>query len=660
MPLPPGVTLRPIDGGPTWYADNGFNAAWDNPAFFPLGQDYCFYPAHSTATFKALGLNFTHRVTSDMDLSVLRAAGIYVMQGTGDTPAGTGTETIAWHLEEPSSWSDIQSQAGVAFTRGMTGRFLQCSFTWNQLFYGTISGAPGDSTMPFVMDSPISTAGNAHLNIPGDDIYWFAGSTVTDGGGPPYYGQQIYGTAALLTADQCARGPHYGDMIDKMRTWLGTYPAPVISAYIETDDGLVGTGSRQITPPEWNWAMWSSIIHGARGIICFSTTSNFSDGATFGFQTTIQSGQSVSMYNQAVATHGLITQLAPVINSPFAQGYFTVSPPPVILNGATPDSGIDAMAKYYTGGGALANGFYIFATTRASQTATNIAATFTCAGGYTGPVTVVGESRTVNAAGGVFHDTFATGATVHVYQLPAVTTWTLVNSDNPARWTSDAFTYTFPGGAPTAGQLDIIGVDLSGTGALATPAGWTLVGPTATTGGGACNQYLLYKVAGAGAAATVALNSTMNPAADEAILCWSRWSATGTITPDGTGATATNNTDVATSPALSLALAGTAELVVAYLGCFNGSALSGLSWSTGYVPVASGADPGFGGVTDAMGANTNASGTQNPAVTWSSGNLNAQGFLAQAFQSVSASSPVTAPVQGDSDRSGLLRKPWLW
>jgi hypothetical protein len=637
VPLPPGVTLKQIDGGPTWYADNGFNAAWDNPAFFPLGQDYCFYPVNSTTTFKALGLNFTHRVTSDTDLSVLRAAGIYVIQGVGDTPTNTGSETIGWHLEEPSSWTDIQSQAGVAFTRGLAGRFLQCSFTWNQLFYGTISGAPGDSTMPFVMDSPISTAGNAHLNIPGDDIYWFAGSTVTDGGGPPYYGQNIYNTASLLTADQCARGPHYGDMIDKMRTWLSTYPAPIISAYIETDDGLVGAGSRQITPPEWNWAMWSSIIHGARGIICFSTTSNFSDGSTFGFQTSVQAGQSISMYNQAIATHTRITSLAPVINSPFAQGYFTVTPPPVILNGATPDSGIDAMAKYYTSGGSLANGYYIFATTRASETATNIAATFTTADLYTGPVTVVGESRTVTAVRGVFSDTFATGATVHVYQVPLVS-WTLVNSDNPVRWTSDSFTYTFPSGAPTAGQLDIIGIDLSGSGALTVPSGWTLVGPTATTGGGNCNQYLLWKIAGSSASATVALNSTMNPAADEAILCWARYSATGTITADGTGVTNVGNSDVATSPAVSLSLTGANELVVAYLGCFNGTALAGLSWSSGYSTIASGADPGFGGVTDAMGANPAASSTQSPVVTWTSGNLNSQAILVQAFQVSGAAS----------------------
>ena len=39
--LPPGVTLRQIDGGPTYFADHGFtyavNMGWDNPNFFSIG-----------------------------------------------------------------------------------------------------------------------------------------------------------------------------------------------------------------------------------------------------------------------------------------------------------------------------------------------------------------------------------------------------------------------------------------------------------------------------------------------------------------------------------------------------------------------------------------------------------------------------------------------
>src|SRR5579862_9048323 len=60
--LPTGVTLQQIDGGPNYYCSNGFTYAcsstfngmsWDDPRFFPIGDDYPFYPSNSTATFKA-------------------------------------------------------------------------------------------------------------------------------------------------------------------------------------------------------------------------------------------------------------------------------------------------------------------------------------------------------------------------------------------------------------------------------------------------------------------------------------------------------------------------------------------------------------------------------------------------------------------------------
>ena len=39
------------------------------------------------------------------------------------------------------------------------------------------------------------------------------------------------------------------------------------------------------------------------------------------------------------------------------------------------------------------------------------------AGGYTGPVTVVGEHRTLQAVKGVFTDTFANADSVHIYEI---------------------------------------------------------------------------------------------------------------------------------------------------------------------------------------------------------------------------------------------------
>ena len=440
-----GVTLSAIDGETmtgnvmsyNYYARNGFtnaasstfntsynNGGWDDPRFFPIGDDYSFYPSNSTTTFKALGLNFTHRVTGDTNLSMLDAPGIWALPSPGEG-SNPGPETMGWHIEEPSTWSGIVSEVqGVG--NGLLGRLLQISVTWNQLYYGTISGTPGNSQMYYVMGSPISTSvGNVHLNLPGDDLYWFAGSGVSS---DQYDGGLIYTGNGTATVDQMARGSNYGDMVDTMRQWLTTSPgnpAPICAPYIETEDGLVGTGSRRILPQEWNWADWSTIIHGARCLLYFGTTSNFGAGSTFGFETGILPGASISMYNQAIATHTLVKNLAPIINSPFALNYASVTPAGYTFptRNIVWNNGIEIMSKYYSGGtysnatGSFTNGFYIFSDVRGSSAQTNIVGTFTIANTGKTSVPVVGEGRnvTITNGGTKFTDTFANAYTVHIY-----------------------------------------------------------------------------------------------------------------------------------------------------------------------------------------------------------------------------------------------------
>jgi chitodextrinase len=430
-----GITLQNIDGGPTYYATNGFTYAasttftgmsWDDPRFFPIGDDYCFYPANSPATFKALGLNFSHRVTGDTDLSLLRDNGIWALPAPGEG-TDNGAETFGWHIEEPSSWSGIVSEVqGIG--SALSGRLLQVSMTWDQFVYGALSGTPGNGTIQTDYSDLISTSiGNVHLNIPSADIYWFAGQNDTN---IQYSGGMVYGLGGDATADQMARGSNYGDMVDQMRAWVTTYPAPNGGPYIETEDGLLSHsdpgGVVEITPPQFNWAVWSSIVHGARWLLYFGTTSNYGSGSTFGFSTSILSGQSISMYNQAIATNTLVTNLAPIINAPFALNYASVTPTGYTF--PTPhlvfDNGIDIMAKYYTGGnfnnaaGNFSDGYYIFSTVRGSQTQTNIHATFTIANTGATTATVVNESRTLPITNGTtFTDTFAKASTVHIYQV---------------------------------------------------------------------------------------------------------------------------------------------------------------------------------------------------------------------------------------------------
>ena len=450
--LPPGVTLQQIDGGSNYYADNGFanaaNAGWDSPSFFPIGVwDEALGSQSQANIWNALGWNtafYNGGITASLLYPTNPIYFIDDVQG-GDTlslsaPSGTllGIETY----DEPTSYANgVSTPLSTMPNATQNARFWWVNNTWDFIEYGPPTGTPAPSTQPTFLNSLVTTPSGStrHIDIQSADIYWFSG--VEPGnqyGGTPYQGGLLYGLGGSIgspgmTVDQTARAAHYGDMVDRLRAYqTGSYPAPIFQL-VETGQPnnfspSSGTAAEYyITPPQLNAAVWSSIIHGARGIIYFDHTfdpANVSDGNIYSsYYTTIQSSltnwgplggpnETISIYNQVAATDAFVKQMAPVINSPFAIGYATVSPSGWTYGQAnTTLTGFDVMAKYYNGQ------FYIFAQPRYSQTLTNQTATFTLADTNATSVTVVNENRSIPVSGGVFTDTFADGNTIHIYEV---------------------------------------------------------------------------------------------------------------------------------------------------------------------------------------------------------------------------------------------------
>ena len=416
--LPPGVTLEQIDGGPSYYSSHGFtyaaNAGWDDPSFFPIGVWYAHVLTQADADrWKDLGLNTVFALTDDTSLSLLRSNGIWAIIQTGHPASEIGSETVGLlTVDEPNSFQYVSDAIASTPNSLQDGRYWWFNNTWNFIEYGlrmTDSGQTVSGSVSLTTQVTTPNGTKRHIDIQSIDQYWFAGGkasnwTLAAGG-------ILYDLGRNMTIDEAARGSHYGDMVDRLRALQTTYPAP-IAAFIETGGAAFEdtSGAYYITPPEMNWAVWSSIIHGARQIIYYNhshagpaavSIDNFAQPY---FQT-IQPGQSISIYDQAKATNALIEQLAPVINSPTALGYVTVNPAPTTF------SGIETMAKYYNGE------FYIFADTRFSGAATNINATLTINDPDATSVTVINENRTLSVSNEKFTDTFATGSTVHIYKV---------------------------------------------------------------------------------------------------------------------------------------------------------------------------------------------------------------------------------------------------
>jgi hypothetical protein len=457
-PLPAGVSLQAIDGEsmltPTtmsnnYYSRNSYTFAssssynagktlwyagysWDDPRFFPISVFFGLYEdAGDMPKMEALQLAVSVAVTGGSNDTNIANAGVWTIDQTTPNAA-----MVACELDEPADAATINSFFNTTPNARQDHRFMHVNWTVNQLTAGDMGGTPPSTWMAANhFTTPNSTTKD--IGWCSVDVYYFANSTIFQGTWDTH-DADVFGITPPASTDQRARGSHYGQQIDVLRAWangnnvtstsiadqtsFGPSRMPLFS-YLENYDGNMGeVDRRQITPPELNWGVWSQIVHGARAIVYFAYVNDHGGGQ---FSETIQSGQSVSIYTQGITTNTLISQLAPVINSPFALGYVTVSPhgylfPVYELNWL--NGGIEVCAKWYQGGNvtnqglALVNGFYLFACTRYGYAATMpVSATFTVASGSVAHV--VNESRSINIVAGQFTDSFANASTVHIYQI---------------------------------------------------------------------------------------------------------------------------------------------------------------------------------------------------------------------------------------------------
>jgi hypothetical protein len=435
--LPTGVTLQAIDGGSAYYCSHSFTQAcddgWDSSSFFPIGPFWGNY-AGEQATWKAADWNTVFYTTSTTDVNDLAADGLYsIVAASGSTPAATpNNNTVGFDsADEPSSWSGATSGLAGVSNSLQDSRFWYVNDTWEFAQSGAPSGTPGGTRADFFTD-PVTTPDGSkrHFDMGSIDTYWFSVANDsqypwTSAGGQLYNGGG-YGQDPLTDAEtEC--GCRYGDMIRSVfgtkvglpagksqASWHTTYPGPVFQ-YVE-DSNIGNSGDVAITPPQMNWAVWSSIIHGARGIIYFDHSFGGSCVSDNYITTTCAhsdySGQSTSIYSQMIATDSAVKSLAPEINSETALGYESVRPAPTTFGGIETRAVWDTNRSDCKG---QASCFYIFADTRDAESASNIGATFNTVGNYSGAIPVVGESRSVTATNGTFGDTFARGSTVHIY-----------------------------------------------------------------------------------------------------------------------------------------------------------------------------------------------------------------------------------------------------
>jgi hypothetical protein len=443
--IPTGVTLQSVDGGADYYSRNGFTyaaaAGWDSPDFFPI----CLFLERidNTANFNTwidLGLNVALGIQGNSPallqmrnnpgkIWAIPQANELLAQILPTNGGVLGPETIGLHAaDEPAStavaWQYLESTPNIY----QDNRLWQITYLHTAIDFGDVGGTAIYDVMASSRITP--NGSQRHLALGTTDHYFCAGA---------HYGikNQVsskFGRGAIFTQPeitevQCRRPCHYGDYVRFMRSGnpntpgspssksffqvIGDFP---IGTWIETGAPYTENidANFVIKPAEINAGVWSTIINGARMIQYFSQSdAGFGDSLISGtFWKTPLIGETVSNYDQVKATNALVKSLASVLNSPFANGYVTVSPAAQYLSQTLDDAGFDVMAKFGPGGK-----YYVFAMPRVAAVA-NQSATFTIKNTGGTVATVINEARTRPITGGTtFTDTFATGNTVHIYRI---------------------------------------------------------------------------------------------------------------------------------------------------------------------------------------------------------------------------------------------------
>jgi hypothetical protein len=348
---------------------------------------------------------------------------------TAHDPAVVGIVTG----DEPNSIENFHEIVDDAATYMATadgpGRFHHLNFT-----HPLINGSYG-----FGVINPPDMVTASPLQFTTCDEYWHAGAR--SGIGAQLH-QNLYDWAwdpeGAASEEQCTRGSNYGSMMDSIRKNYPAGNAAPCQVWIEAAAPFGESTSLAMTPSMLKWAVWSTLVHGARGISYF--VHNFRTGDTWGhaFWDDHFGGPGVAgtgIYAAAKEVNLNALSIASAINAPF-DGYF--------VYGDTADKGLIETAGFLTAvrstnsrwryGGIDAScrwlptesKHYILATTREVNGSTNWPVTFRMVDqGQTTAVRLFDTTGSISISRGgavpagycEFSDTFSTAASYKAYRI---------------------------------------------------------------------------------------------------------------------------------------------------------------------------------------------------------------------------------------------------
>jgi hypothetical protein len=381
--------VRAIDGGADYYGRFEGGLPVDD-TFFPIAVWFASVTSPSDATAdRRMGLNTYVELTADSSLELIADAGMHAIPSTPTSGAAgllVADEVDMWAGPGDGSWTGAYPGDGQVCVGDEA-----CGYS---IMAELVGGAPAGlmtvanfgKGVAFWESDAEARRFLEFTDVVSADTYWFTDPNIcgaTEGGWGP-------GDGAPIPDAECRTAANYGWTVEHLRSLIAPAASKPVWQFVEVGQPF-GDGPA-VTGTQIRSAVWSGIIHGARGVVYF----NHGFGDACGTDNVLRDRCGDSVREDVAALNRQLADLAPALNAPFVDGLVDV------------DGSVDVAVKL------VDDGFTVIA---GATHANDGDVDFSIGCRSSASAIVVGEDRTIPVADGRFSDSFPDGNTVHVYRL---------------------------------------------------------------------------------------------------------------------------------------------------------------------------------------------------------------------------------------------------